>query len=110
MIKLLGKNIVNGNGKSFSINLDFILGLLIMLILGLGTWGLTRVVSMSESLAMKASKEEVACEIRDLGKEIKNDFKELRHEVQIDIRSLIKEVTELTRKVDAIYGYNKDIE
>lgn len=108
-MKLPSKNIVNGNGKSVSLNLDFVLGLLIMLVLGLGTWGLLRVVSMSESLAMKASKEEVTCEIHTLGKEIKNDFKELRQEIQAELKETRLEMKELSRKVDAKWYYS-DIE
>jgi hypothetical protein len=67
---MLTKKVINGNGQSLSINLDFVLSVGFVIMMAIGGWGLLKVTEIPECYATKAEvdaiKVELSQELKDL--------------------------------------------
>jgi len=71
---MLNKKVFNGNGRSITISMDFVVTILAAIVLALGGWGLLRIANMSDCFATITQVEKVEASVKEVEKSCEDHY------------------------------------
>lgn len=79
---MLSKRVLNGNGRSITISVDFIVATLATIVLALGGWGLLRVAQMNDCFATITQVEKVEASVEKVKSDCGDNYSKVENKIE----------------------------